>query len=167
MQSWAEPLRSAALRGRRGRLGFSSKLQTARHGHPAGAPGAVSFAPSAGYVPHRRDEAVSVAAKARLAAAAGGRREGRWAGLTAGRAPPWSSPTGAPPARISSRTLCRDAHARALAPARSRARALARACLHLITHLELSDHAPVLSSSPSIYRTRCRADAVNSVKTQT
>ena len=27
--SWAEPLRSAAQRGRRGRLGFSSKLQTA------------------------------------------------------------------------------------------------------------------------------------------
>jgi hypothetical protein len=164
--SWAEPLRSAALRGRRGRLGFSSKLQTAW----------LRLRWRTGCCQLRPERRLRAARPRRgglgcctSPAGGGGWRTQGGGPLTAGHAPPWSSPTGAPPARISSRTLCRDAQARALAPARSRARALSRpraracACLH---HLEIEYH-PFCQVHRQIYHTRCRADAFNSAQTQT
>ena len=135
--SWAEPLRSAAQRGRRGRLGFSSKLQTAWLRLRA-RDEALSAAPSAGYVPRGRDEAVSVAAHARLAAAAAGRRE---AGpLTA--VDSWACTTvvvdrRASRARLVVHVMPRRARARCRARALSRPRARACTCLHCLHHLEI------------------------------
>ena len=143
MQSWAEPLRSAALRGRRGRLGFSSKLQTAW----------LRLRWRTGCCQLRPERRLRAARPRRgglgcctSPAGGGGWRTQGGGPLTAGHAPPWSSPTGAPPARISSRTLFRDAQARALAPARSRARARAHVC----TTLKLSTTRSVKFTVKSI-----------------